>query len=170
LISNLCILVLYIVCNLNYTYLQVPNFIRLLEINYKNHMNETEPQYFTKFRLELNEKLDKRFDAHAEQIAYVSEEITVMKKDIIGIKGEIVGIKGEMVVMKGEIVGIKGEIKGIKEELVGVNERLDGHAEQIAHVSEQNSEIIRSMSKKEDTLYLDDLSVRTKKLEKVVFA
>jgi archaellum component FlaC len=45
-------------------------------------MNETEPQYFTKFRLELNDKLDKRFDAHAEQIAHVSEEITGIKKEL----------------------------------------------------------------------------------------
>lgn len=146
-------------------------------------MNETEPQYFTKFRLELNEKLDKRFDAHAEQIAYVTEEITGVKKDITsikeditGIKGEIVGINGEISGMKGEIgdikgemTAMKGEIKGIREELVGVNKRLDGHAEQIAYVSVQNSEIIRSMSKKADTLYLEDLTVRTKKLEKVVF-
>lgn len=107
-------------------------------------MNDQEPKYFTTFKNELYEKLD----AHAEQIAYVTEEIT--------------GIKGEIKEINGEITGIKGE-------LAEINKKLDSHEEQIVHVSEQGSQILKVLNSKADSTYVENIDFRTKKLEKFVF-
>ena len=126
-------------------------------------MQDQEPQYFTKFRVELHEKLDKRFDAHAEQIAYVSEEITVMK-------GEIKQINKTLDEHTNKFVEINKTLDEHTAQFSEINKRLDGHAEQIAHVSEQTTEIISTLNRKADTVYVDDINFRTKKLEKVAFA
>lgn len=126
-------------------------------------MLDQEPQYFTKFRLELHEKLDKRFDSHAEQIAHVSEEITT-------IKGEIKEINKTLDEHTNKFVEINKTLDKHTVKFSEISNRLDGHAEQIAHVSEQVTEVKTILDKKADTSYVDDVSFRTKKLEKVAFA
>jgi chromosome segregation ATPase len=140
-------------------------------------MQDQEPQYFTKFRVELHEKLDKRFDAHAEQIAHVSEEITVIKGELKEINTRLDGhaeqiakvsedltfVKTEIKEIRGEIKDMKGDIKVVKGDIKDINKKIEVQGGQA-------TEIISILNRKADTVYVDDINFRTKKLEKVAFA
>lgn len=96
-------------------------------------MNETEPKYFTEFRLNLDKKLDERFDSQEEQIAKVSEDLTMLTKKVEKMEIDINTIKGDIVIMKVDIAENKAELVEVKDilrgkadktDLVGFNRRL----------------------------------------------
>ncbi len=106
-------------------------------------MNDQEPKYFTKFKEELNEKLDKidkSFDASKEQIAKVFESITILEIGFNDVNRKLDAHAEQIAKVSVQVTTLGVDIKRVETKI--------------------NNNIFKTI----------DTEQRTEKLEKVVFA